>query len=246
LEAVSSVIIGIISVLTRLTITFRDNFLERIGSKIFGKKKSSMDADRMNIASSNIYFLDSVVELSDIIVMSAFFSFLLLPNGPLKYMSTQNVKIDRTIIREIGFKIENKVAVNAVIQFFIEIGTQIVIAFLEHFLKRTKYILNDFIMLLLNKENTVYLIHVFFVYGFAYPLFFFSLLYFFPWMNTNIADNASGLDMDKTWVFSIPNIVEVSHVIEWLSNEGERLIMSNVNLDKKDPRNTHDYSEMLS
>eukprot|EP00217_Crustomastix_stigmatica_P001320 CAMPEP_0183816590 /NCGR_PEP_ID=MMETSP0803_2-20130417/58936_1 /TAXON_ID=195967 /ORGANISM="Crustomastix stigmata, Strain CCMP3273" /LENGTH=229 /DNA_ID=CAMNT_0026061467 /DNA_START=1009 /DNA_END=1698 /DNA_ORIENTATION=- len=209
---VSAICLSVIEIAMRLTVFQRDIMLTKLANKIrgVGKGGSIVEQEAQAMYRKQIIVLQSVCELCDVVVMSSFFALLLQVDGPLQYAKFP--KIQRKTLRSLGFHIEDFILQNLAVQLVVEIVTDVVLTIIEQHLGINA-------LSTMNPKNNLH--HVitfttlFTVYGFFSTGIFVALLFVFP-VVTKYQGSVAGYDLDGTWIYYMPNAVEVTYATEYL------------------------------
>jgi len=208
---VSSVGLGFIEVMTRLTAFQRDALIYTIVNKITGKKGDAIALEVLVARKALLIVTESELEIGSIVFASLWFIFLCQEGGPLDY--TQNQGFNKEALVMIGFDVSDYIYKNMVIQIVVEFFTDVSSFFFEVYVVK----INPFSTV--DKNMSILLVRSYLsVFFFSYTTFFSLSLFYFPVRDHDSLQEGSpytGIDLSDTWIFVIGTGVQLPYIIDY-------------------------------
>jgi len=207
LLAALSVIVSFIDFISKTSQSYRDKLLQKLLNKIRGRQITNGSV-ALNIT---VFFTVSkcLLENSSIITTSAFYALLLIPDGCLR--SSRLPSYDNYRLATIGFNVIHTISVNCVIQISVD-SASIIILFLYDALMSNNIVSKE-----INKD----IMHLYVpsvAFSALYSFMFYMIMFEFPrlYQNTNNFNSINQVDLQFTWIYYIPKVVQSSYVVAWL------------------------------
>eukprot|EP00217_Crustomastix_stigmatica_P015297 CAMPEP_0183796168 /NCGR_PEP_ID=MMETSP0803_2-20130417/8813_1 /TAXON_ID=195967 /ORGANISM="Crustomastix stigmata, Strain CCMP3273" /LENGTH=535 /DNA_ID=CAMNT_0026040785 /DNA_START=106 /DNA_END=1713 /DNA_ORIENTATION=- len=209
--AITCVLLSVVEVGMRLSVFQRDQIIRKVTAKLLGRKQDAIRNELVAMYRKSTIILQSVSELADVLLLPAFFCLILQSDGPLQYQSNQLVA--RESLRAFGFKVENFIIKNLLIQYVTEIATDVLLALIEYQLGV------DIFTVFAQRQQVIKLYGVLILISFFLSHFFFTLIFLYPVFKTkSIGDQHQTKDLEGTWIFYLTNEVETIYAQEYMKN----------------------------
>jgi len=206
----SSVGVGVLEVVMRLTAFQRDQLIATVAAKMQGKQTDTFKVEGLIVRKACLVVLETQIEIASILYSSAFFLFVCHVKGPLQYQLF--AVFNREQMRSLGYKMEDYLLVNFFIQFGIELATDVACYCLE------VYVVKIDPPKIIHAEEGDFFTQLQIYFGIFFTLYTLLLsisIFVYPQNFTNSSSPRAGLDLDMTWISIIPNSVELAYFRVW-------------------------------
>lgn len=206
---VSSIGVGVIEVVLRLTAFQRDTLINGMVSKITGKKTSEIDSAGMKMRKATLIVIETELELTSVITAGIFFVLLLNKKGPM--MQEHYPLYQKEAMAGLGFDLIPYVLENSIIQVVFELLSDSMCMVVEIFVIK----INPLDIADISVKQSICQA-VFFA---AFLVFFVTSLFVFPIRFSTAISSRLCFDLDLTWISVIPVSIEMPYLQAFLAKK---------------------------